>query len=63
MDQNEKDRNSDKPREPQKDAETVRGSGFTYDEDKGRTDKSMPEESADEDTIVNLPDLGKKNRP
>jgi hypothetical protein len=42
---------------------TVRGSGFTYTEDRQPTDKSVPLENADQEDIVQLPDLGKKNRP
>jgi hypothetical protein len=42
---------------------TVRGSGFTYTEDRQPTDKSVPLENADQKDIVQLPDLGKKNRP
>jgi hypothetical protein len=44
--------------------ETVRGSGFTYDEAKHRTDESIPVElSKDKEQAVVLPDLGKPNRP
>jgi hypothetical protein len=42
---------------------TVRGSGFTYTENEQRTDLSIPAEKADDGEIVELPDLGKKNRP
>jgi hypothetical protein len=37
---------------------TVRGSGFTYDEDQHRTDESVPKEKSDPDPIIELPDLG-----
>lgn len=42
---------------------TIRGSGFTYTEEKERTDRSIPLKDADREDIVKLPDLGKKNRP
>lgn len=42
---------------------TVRGSGFTYTEKKERTDKSIPISEVNDEEIVQLPDLGKKNRP
>jgi hypothetical protein len=42
---------------------TVRGSGYTYDENKGQTDQSIPLDEADTDNIVILPNLGKPNRP
>jgi len=45
------------------DPETVRGSGFTYDENKDQTDKSLPIEQAESDQVVQLPELGKPNRP
>lgn len=50
----------DLPEEEEKklqEAHTVRGSGFTYDEDEQRTDQPIPEEAAG-DTVVRLPDLG-----
>ena len=42
---------------------TVRGSGFTYDEDKGRTDQSIPLSDSETAELIKLPDLGKRNRP
>jgi hypothetical protein len=42
---------------------TVRGSGFTYDEDKGRTDQSIPLSDSETAELNKLPDLGKRNRP
>jgi hypothetical protein len=39
---------------PIKTEEHVRGTGFTYDEDKGRTDQELP----NDDSVVRLPDLG-----
>ena len=47
----------------EKQEKTVRGSGFTYSEKKERTDKSIPISEVKEDEVVELPDLGKKNRP
>jgi hypothetical protein len=47
----------------EKKGETVRGSGFTYDESRDHTDESIPIEKAQNDEIVELPDLGKPNRP
>lgn len=44
-------------------AKTVRGSGFTYSEEQLRTDLSIPIEKVDQEDIVPLPELGKKNRP
>lgn len=41
----------------------VRGSGFTYDEDKGRTDQSIPLDDSNTADVSKLPDLGKRNRP
>ena len=43
--------------------ETVRGSGFTYNENEERTDKSVPREKVEEEQVVQLPDLGQQNRP
>jgi len=37
---------------------TVRGSGFTYDENKENTDKSLPINQAEQDEVVKLPKLG-----
>jgi hypothetical protein len=42
---------------------TVRGSGYTYDENSEPTDQSIPMDEADTEKIVELPDLGKPNRP
>ncbi|KQR65320.1 hypothetical protein [Pedobacter sp. Leaf176] len=42
---------------------TVRGSGYTYTEKQERTDKSIPLSEAEEEQIVQLPNLGQKNRP
>jgi len=42
---------------------TVRGSGYTYTEKQEPTDKSIPLNEADEEDIVRLPNLGRKNRP
>jgi hypothetical protein len=45
-------------------AKSVRGSGFTYDEEKHHTDESIPLDQVDEEAeIVKLPDLGLPNRP
>ncbi|HEX8608353.1 MAG TPA: hypothetical protein VF679_06925 [Pedobacter sp.] len=45
-------------------AKTVRGSGFTYDEEKNHTDESIPLDQVEEEAeIVKLPDLGMPNRP
>ncbi len=41
---------------------TVRGSGFTYNEDQQSTDKSIPLNAADKKQVVRLPKLGKKYR-
>jgi hypothetical protein len=41
---------------------TVRGSGFTYDENKDNTDKSVPIEQAEQDEIIELPNLGEPDR-
>ena len=46
----------------EKSSDTVRGSGFTYDEDENHTDESIPLDQAKEQEIVELPDLGKPNR-
>ena len=46
-----------------KDEETVRGSGFTYNEKEERTDKSVPRNEVEEEQVVQLPGLGKQNRP
>ncbi|CAH0127226.1 MULTISPECIES: hypothetical protein [unclassified Pedobacter] len=62
---------SDKKEMPNKDnglfpingEETVRGSGFTYNEKEERTDKSVPREKVEEEQVVQLPDLGQQNRP
>lgn len=62
---------SDKKEMPEKDSrlspigreETVRGSGFTYDENEERTDKRIPRNKVDEEQVVELPDLGQQNRP
>jgi hypothetical protein len=43
--------------------ETVRGSGFTYNEKEERTDKSIHKNKGEEEQIVQLPDLGQQNRP
>ncbi|CAH0276527.1 hypothetical protein SRABI27_03648 [Pedobacter sp. Bi27] len=48
---------------PINDEETVRGSGFTYNEKEERTDKSVPREKIEEEQVVQLPDLGQQNRP
>ena len=45
------------------DEETVRGSGFTYNEKEERTDKSIPRNEVDEEQVVQLPGLGQQNRP
>jgi hypothetical protein len=42
---------------------TFRGSGFTYTENEERTDKSVPQSEVKNEEVVNLPDLGQKNRP
>lgn len=52
-----------KPDAERTNAETVRGSGFSYDEEKKHTDESIPLEKAEAEDIVELPDLGKPNRP
>jgi hypothetical protein len=63
-----------KPKKPLKSSEnpvqtdaqkenTVRGSGFTYDEDQAKTDVSKPLDEAGSEEIVKLPDLGKPGRP
>lgn len=41
----------------------VRGSGFSYDEEKKHTDESVPLKKAEGEDIVELPDLGNPNRP
>jgi hypothetical protein len=46
-----------------KKGETVIGSGFSYDEDELPTDEPIPIEKAKLEDIVELPDLGKPNRP
>lgn len=46
-----------------KSSKSVRGSGFTYDEGKERTDQSIPIVDSDTSDINKLPDLGKLNRP
>lgn len=46
-----------------KNRKKVRGSGFTYDEDKGRTDQSIPLNDSNTADVTKLPDLGKPNRP
>jgi len=46
--------------EPRK---TVRGSGFSYDEAIRPTDQSVPLTDEEEQDIVELPELGKRNRP
>jgi hypothetical protein len=48
------------PIEPE---ETVRGSGYTYNEKAERTDKSIPRNKVDDEEVVQLPDLGQPNRP
>jgi hypothetical protein len=60
---NQTDSEQDKKSSDKKSDKMVRGSGFTYDEEKGRTDKSIPESQSDDDEKVKLPDLGQKNRP
>jgi hypothetical protein len=50
-----------KPDEEHQDT-TVRGSGFTYDENSGPTDQSIPLDKADTQKVIELPDLGKPNR-
>lgn len=52
-----------KNQQPDKQIETVRGSGFTYTEEEQPTDRSVPITQADELEIVPLPDLGMPNRP
>lgn len=47
----------------QKDEETVTGSGFSYDEQLYRTDKSIPLRNADHDDIVPPHDLGRPDLP
>ena len=42
---------------------SVRGSGFTYDEDLEQTDHSIPVTDEESPDIVKLPDLGRPNRP
>lgn len=42
---------------------TVRGSGFTYTENRKRTDVSVSVNEVKEDEVVQLPDMGLKNRP
>jgi hypothetical protein len=62
---------SDKKEKPAKDGrplpinreKKVRGSGFTYSENKERTDKSVSMSEVKKEEIVQLPDLGQKNRP
>lgn len=44
-------------------AETVIGSGFTYDENEHPTDESEPASQVADEEIVDLPDLGKPDRP
>lgn len=39
--------------------QTVRGSGYTYDEESHPTDESIPKQNVDGEPIVKLPDLGK----
>lgn len=46
-----------------KSTQTVRGSGFTYMEEKEPSDKSQPIDQVDKEQIIKLPELGKKNRP
>lgn len=46
-----------------KGAETVIGSGFTYDENEHPTDESEPASHVVDEEIVDLPDLGKPDRP
>jgi len=41
---------------------SVRGSGYTYDEGKQQTDKSVEIKKTEEDQVVQLPDLGKPER-
>jgi hypothetical protein len=41
----------------------VRGSGFTYSENKEPTDKSVSMSKVKKEEIVLLPNLGQKNRP
>ncbi len=42
---------------------SVIGSGFTYDEAKHASDESEPINQVDDEDVVELPDLGKPNRP
>ncbi len=39
---------------------TIRGSGFTYNEEEQPTDQSTPLNEADKKQVVSLPKLGKK---
>jgi hypothetical protein len=50
--------NTEVPEETPLKEPTVRGSGFTYDEDQHRTDESVPIEKSDDEPIIELPDLG-----
>lgn len=43
--------------------QTVIGSGFSYDEEQTHTDESKLAREADNEEIIELPDLGKPNRP
>ncbi|MCJ0743722.1 hypothetical protein [Pedobacter montanisoli] len=57
--------NTDKEKEKkisQQKQKTVRGSGFTYNEDQQSTDQSIPLAAADKKQVVRLPKLGKKYR-
>ncbi|MEJ7559128.1 MAG: hypothetical protein WKF66_12530 [Pedobacter sp.] len=47
----------------QESKKTVRGSGFTYDEEQNHTDESIPLEQVQEVEVVKLPDLGMPTRP
>lgn len=42
---------------------TVIGSGFSYDEAEHPTDESEPASQVDVEEIIDLPDLGKPDRP
>jgi hypothetical protein len=61
--ENKKEPTEDNRVLPDNQEETVRGSGYTYTEKEKRTDKSVPRSEAEEDQIVQLPDLGQQNRP
>lgn len=48
---------------PPKVPKKVRGSGFTYDEEKERTDQTIPLDDKNASEVNELPNLGKRNRP